>query len=259
MQRRTQLSIFGALVWTLVCAGCHGQHAKDATMVVEQEPIMNLPTGGEFIPTTITLEGEDYRYAVYVPDNYTPKRAWPAILFLNGLGENGDDGEKQTMAGIGPAIRANPERFDCIVVLPQCQIGLRWETPLMQQLAMGCLAATEATYNIDPRRIALSGLSLGGFGTWSLGAKHPDRFCALGPICGGGNPDDAPKLARTPIWCYHGDADPVVPVQLSRDMVAAVKIAGGDVQYTELPEVGHNAWDAAYGNPDFIAFLLENR
>lgn len=206
----------------------------------------------------VRFEGEKYRYAVYVPDDYTKRRAWPAVLFMHGSGERGTDGERQTTVGIGRAIREHPERFPCIVIMPQCPPDLKWEGPMLD-MALACLEKTEHDYNIDPERIVLTGLSLGGYGTWALGAACPERFSALVPVCGGGETSDAAALALTPIWCFHGDADPVVPVDRSREMVVAVRTAGGDVRFTELPGVGHNSWDDAYGNPELIAWMLQQR
>jgi predicted peptidase len=211
-----------------------------------------------FVPKVIEWEGESYRYAVWVPADYTPARRWPIILFLHGMGECGRDGESHTTVGLGRAIREHPERFGALVVMPQIPVGRRWEGP-MQTLALATLEATLEEYSADRRRIVLTGLSLGGFGTWSLGARHADMFCALVPICGGGDPADAGKLAGLPIWCFHGEADPAVPVQRSREMVEAVGAAGGRVRYTELAGVTHNSWDSAYGDPEVIAWMLAQR
>lgn len=211
-----------------------------------------------FVPKVIELEGETYRYALWVPPNYARAKRWPVILFLHGQGECGSDGQFHTTVGLGKAIHEHPERFGALVVMPQIPVGRRWEGP-MQTLALATLAATLEEYRGDPDRVVLTGLSLGGFGTWSIGARHSGKFCALAPICGGGDPADAEKLARLPIWCFHGDADPVIPVQRSREMVAAVRAAGGKVHYRELPGVTHNSWDAAYGDPEVIGWMLSQK
>ncbi|MFH1747272.1 MAG: alpha/beta hydrolase-fold protein [Planctomycetota bacterium] len=211
-----------------------------------------------FVPKVIELEGVEYRYAVWVPEDYTPNRSWPVILFLHGMGECGDDGQFHTTVGMGRSIRKNPERFGALVVMPQIPVGQRWEGA-MQDLALATLTATLQEYHADPERIVLTGLSLGGYGTWSLGARCPEKFCALVPICGGGDPADAKRLARLPIWCFHGDADPAVSVERSREMVAAVRAAGGSVRYSELPGVTHNSWDAAYGDAEVIEWMLAQR
>jgi predicted peptidase len=175
-----------------------------------------------FVPKVIELEGRPYRYAVWVPPDYTPNKRWPVILFLHGKGECGDDGKFHTTVGLGRAIRNHPERFGALVVMPQIPVGQTWKGP-MQTLALATLAATLKEYSVDHDRIVLTGLSLGGFGTWSLGARHP------------------------------------VPVLSSRQMVEAVRAAGGRIRYTEFPGVTHNSWDPAYGDPEVVAWMLAQR
>ncbi len=211
-----------------------------------------------FVPKSIEFEGQTYRYAVWVPGDYAPAKRWPVVLFLHGMGESGSDGEFHTTVGLGKAIRGHPERFGALVVMPQLPVDCRWEGP-MQDLALATLDATLREYNGDRDRIVLTGLSLGGYGTWLLGGRYPEKFCALLPICGGGNPADAAKLARLPIWCFHGDADAAVPVERSREMVEAVRAAGGQVRYTELPGVEHNSWDPTYEDPEVIEWMLAQR
>ena len=217
---------------------------------------MNSQTG--FIFKTLEFQGEKFPYAAYVPAEYTPQSAWPAILFLHGAGERGNDGRKQTTVGLPRIVREQPEQFPCLVVMPQCRPEQKWD-PFMQDVAIACLDTVQRDYRIDANRIVLTGLSLGGFGTWAIGARFPERFCALVPVCGGGDPTTASQLAKIPIWCFHGDADPVVPVQRSREMVHAVQNAGGQVRYTELAGVAHNSWDPAYENPELIQWMLSQR
>lgn len=214
---------------------------------------MTAETG--FVAKTITFSGQAYRYAVYVPPDYTRNTVWSAILYLHGKGERGVDGLRHTAVGLGKHIGEHPERFGCIVVMPQCRPDSAWEGATLD-LALACLEAALDEYAIDRNRVVLTGLSLGGFGAWSLGAQYPDRFCALAPVCGGGDPGDAGKLAGLPIWSFHGEADPVVPVQRSREMVEAVRAAGGEVKYTEYADVAHNSWDLAYGDPEVIGWML---
>jgi predicted peptidase len=228
------------------------------------------PVETGFINATVRLGENSLNYVVYVPRDYAPERAWPVVLFLHGAGERGDNGLAQTQTGVGPAIRLHPERFPCLVVMPQCPANKGWgprlgnvaeATPEVADLALAALDATIQKYHGDPDRIYLTGLSLGGFGTWAIGARHPAKFAALMPICGGGRPADmAPLLKDLPIWVFHGDADPAVPVQRSRDMVEALKSAGNTkVKYTEYPGVGHNSWDRAYGDAEAIAWLLSQK
>lgn len=235
----------------LLTGGCAHMCAKRTSGKCSQ---LKAPIQTGIVPKTVTWNGEEHRYAVYVPPDYNPDHPWPLILFLHGMGERGNDGISQTQQGIGTAIEKFPERFPCIVVMPQCPGDLWWHR------AFGLIDAafnkTLAEYNTDPDRTYLTGLSMGGFGTWVYGAKHTDRFAALIPICGGGNLEDVKALTRVPIWVFHGDADTTVPVDRSRTMVDAIKKAGGDIRYTEYPGVGHNSWDNAYRDPETIKWLL---
>jgi predicted peptidase len=113
-------------------------------------------------------------------------------------------------------------------------------------------------YRIDKQRIYVTGLSLGGFGTWSLAAAYPDRFAAIAPICGGGNPEDAASIAHLPVWVFHGAKDKVVSIEKSEEMVAALKKVGSDVKFTVYPDAGHNSWTATYENPELYEWFLEH-
>ncbi|MBN2312106.1 MAG: dienelactone hydrolase family protein [Candidatus Hydrogenedentes bacterium] len=218
-----------------------------------------------FIDKVMTVDGQERAYVVFVPRGYDGRKSWPLIVFLHGAGERGSDGYKQSEVGLGRAVRMAPDRFPCLVLMPQCpeegwwcKDGSGWADEFQPGTAHidRALADTLAEYNVDPARVYLTGLSMGGFGTWIYGAQHADTFAALMPICGGGNTADGATLAKLPIWVFHGANDSVVPVERSREMVEAVKAAGGDVQYSELPNTDHNSWDQAYGNGDAIAWLL---
>ncbi len=213
---------------------------------------MSIATG--FIDKSMKVDGHERRYVVYVPRGYDPARKWPLVVFLHGAGERGDDGLLQTEVGIGRAIRRWPDRFPCLVVMPQCPTGVWWdgaEDDIDVSLDQTC-----REYNIDEDRVYLTGLSMGGFGTWIYGALHRDRFAALRPIGGGGDGDDAPALAGIPVWAFHGAQDTVVPIEESRKMVEALRAAGGDVRFTEYPDADHNSWDPAYSDPESIRWLL---
>lgn len=229
-----------------------------------------------FLKKTIRVNDTEARYVVYVPADYTPDKAWPLIVFLHGAGERGDDGEVHAKVGIGPAIEQHPERFPAIVLMPQCPDDTVWNTT--HDVLDAQMGWARATYNIDAHRIYLTGLSMGGYGTWLWGAIKTDTIAALIPICGGGDPYDIQRLlkvgggnpygsmasrlralATVPIWAFHGGADGVVPPERSRSMVEAIKARGGNIQYTEYEGVGHNSWDATYGNPEAIAWLFNQR
>jgi predicted peptidase len=213
-----------------------------------------------FINRTVEEAGKTMPYVVYVPRDYTDRKRWPVILFLHGSGERGDNGLAQTQVGIGTALRVHPERFPCLVVMPQAPNSGGWQGE-SNDLALKALDAVVDKYHGDRSRLYLTGLSMGGFGAWAIAAAHPDRFAALMPICGGGRPAEmAPALKTLPIWVFHGGADPVVPPQLARDMVEAIKAVGNStIKYTEYPGVGHNSWEKAYDDPDAIAWLLAQK
>lgn len=230
-----------------------------------QEP----PPATGFLYKTVEFEGRNYAYCVYVPPEYTPEQAWPVILFLHGSRAVGDDGFLQTDHGIAWTIRRKRKLCPAIVVMPQSRPG-KWWADEMLEMALRCVEDTSGEYRCDPERVYLTGLSMGGAGTWLLGSRMPNAFAALVPISGFyKRPDVAPrpgevaaaaaKLARLPIWCFHGAADTNVPVQRSRELVAAVRAAGGEVKYTELAEAKHDVWKRAYDNPAVWRWLLAQR
>jgi predicted peptidase len=226
-----------------------------------------------FLDRTVTVAGTVYKYQVFVPDSWTPKKKWPVILFLHGAGERGEDGLVQTEVGIGKAIRLGRSRFPAVVVIPQCRGEIWWSQSPMDDLAIKSLAAASAEFHGDPQRTYLTGLSMGGYGTWHLAGKYPGRFAAIAPICGGilmpqisrqQPPDDlkpyseaADKIGKqTPVWIFHGGTDDTVPVAESQRMAAAMKELGGEVHYTEYAGVGHNSWDNAYADPELMTWML---
>ncbi|MGD8450466.1 MAG: PHB depolymerase family esterase [Phycisphaerae bacterium] len=228
------------------------------------QPATTTATGFLFKETT--LDEQTYTYCVYVPPEYTPERSWPVILALHGSGERGKDGFLQTDVGIGRAIRRHRDYFPAIVVMPQCRAGAAW-TDQMAALALHCVEITSREYRLDPDRVYLTGLSLGGHGTWLLGARYGANFAALVPVCGfaelgqdTGLPEKlAPHLKDIPIWCFHGAADTHVPVEQSRRFVAAIRKEGGNIQYTEYPAGGHNVWDQAYDDAELWKWLFAQK
>ena len=220
-----------------------------------------------------SVDGRQRRAAVWVPPGFAARRAaapdhrWPLILALHGYGERGDDDE-HLAHGLGPVLERHPERFDAIVVQPQCPRDLVWVV-VDRPWARGhgsaephldaVLDTALAELPVDPDRVALTGLSMGGFGTFVWGGRRIERFCALLAICGGGIPSEAAALTRRPLWAIHGDADDVVEVASSREMIAAIRAAGGEPRYTEYPGCGHNSWDRAYADPEVARFLQQHR
>ena len=216
-----------------------------------------------FLHKTLSIAGETYAYAVYVPPDYTPDKPWPVILFLHGSGERGTDGMLQTDVGIGRALRRHHHLIPAVVVMPQCRPGRGWGGT-MEQLAIRCLEQTSRQYRVDPERVYLTGLSMGGHGAWHMAARYPKAFAAVVPICGfaelktatGAAKQLAPHLADLPIWCFHGESDTNVPVSRSREMVAAIREAGGTVKYTEYRGAKHFIWDRVYADRDLWTWLF---
>ncbi len=243
-----------------IAAGCIHVRVEDSNFSADGEHSNAVATG--FIAFTTTTDGETRKSVVYVPDGYTPDREWPLVVFLHGMGERGNDGWKQTEVGIGRAIRLNPERFPALVVMPQCSPSTVWSSMENPNGAPSwkyiddAVAHVKGRYNVDEKRMTLTGLSMGGYGTFRYGAMRADQFAAFMPICGGGGTSDAEQLARRPLWAFHGLADTVVTPDKSRTMVDAIRAAGGDVKLTEYEGVGHNSWDKAYGDDAAIAWLL---
>jgi predicted peptidase len=200
--------------------------------------------------------GHEAKYVVFVPYGYDGTRQVPAILFLHGLGESGTDGQKQVKVGLGPSIKKQAKTFGFLTVFPQSQ-KRTWQAKSEDaQRALAMLDQVEKEYNVDRSRVYLTGLSMGGYGTWSLAAAYPDRWAAIVPICGGGNTAKAQQIEAIPCWCFHGEADKTVPAALSRQMIESLKAAGGHPKYVEYPGVGHNSWDRAYATPDLFTWLL---
>lgn len=231
------------------------------TVIVALAPLQaaETPVTG-FLNRTVTVEGKEHPYVVYLPRDYTPERKWPVILFLHGAGERGTDGLKQSQVGIGTALRFFPERFPAVVVMPQCLPGERWADG-MADVALKALDDTIQRYQGDPNRIYLTGLSMGGAGSWYLGTAHPQRFAAIVSICGRGDiPGIVTALKDKPVWIVVGDQDQAQTVQFAREVHQALKSGGSTtVRYTEYPGVGHNSWDKAYAEPELATWLFAQR
>ena len=195
-----------------------------------------------------------YDYLLFLPRGYDDEEAWPLMLFLHGAGERGDDLERLKVHGPPKLADADPD-FPFIVVSPQVPEGEWWDTRTLSAL----LDDVESTYHVDPDRVYVTGLSMGGFGTWALGLAEPERFAAIVPICGGGQSWLAGRLAGTPVWAFHGAKDEVVPLQASEEMVQAIQRAGGNVRLTVYPDRGHDAWTPTYDNPELYDWLLAQR
>ncbi len=203
-------------------------------------------------------------YLLFLPKDYQPRgeKRWPMILFLHGAGERGTNLSKVAVHGPPKIVTSKPE-LPFVVVSPQCPNGQTWSDDVLLAL----LEEVTKKYKVDQSRIYLTGLSMGGFGTWSLGLRHPDRFAALAPICGGGTilsallPDDEIKarLKTLPIWVFHGAKDPVVKLEESERLVNALKRAGNNAKLTVYPEANHDSWTETYNNPVLYDWFLQQQ
>jgi predicted peptidase len=194
------------------------------------------------------------QYLLYLPEAYDQRDDWPLLLFLHGAGERGDDLELVKKHG-PPKLIAAGEHFPMLVVSPQCPADQWWEP---WSLA-GLLDELVEKHKVDADRIYVTGLSMGGFGTWALAAHQPRRLAAIAPICGGGEPFMTRLYPHLPTWVFHGDQDRVVPLERSQQMVDALERVGGEVKFTVYPEVGHDSWTQTYADPQFYQWLLEQR
>lgn len=202
--------------------------------------------------------GQTLRYSLFVPPN--AKEPLPVVLCLHGAGGN-------TAAANLLASPASQKKYPCVVLAPDCDgRSTRWvessfrgkekQRSVAPEL-METLDKVVQTTKADPKRVYVTGQSMGGVGTWGLIAAYPERFAAAVPICGIWEPTDAPKMAKVPIWAFHGAKDPTVPVEGSRRMIAAVKAAGGEPKYNEFPDVGHGSWDGAYATDGLWEWVFE--
>jgi predicted peptidase len=219
-------------------------------------------------------DGAALPYRLLQPPKASPAQKCPLVLFLHGAGERGTDNQAQLVHGaplfLKPQIRA---QFPCFVVAPQCPTNRRWvemdwgaevgtqpsEPSEPMKLVMDLLERLPREYPIDSERIYVTGLSMGGFGTWDLITRFPGRFAAAVPICGGGDAQVAARAAKTPVWAFHSDDDTVVKVRRTRDMIAGMRQAGGQPHYFEYRGLGHGAWDKAYAEPELLSWMFAQR
>ena len=197
-----------------------------------------------------------YQYNIYYPASYgaEPEKKWPLILFLHGAGERGNNLELLKRQGL-PHYLEGKKDFPFVVAYPQCPAHTYWKTALLNEWLEEVLTKV----NVDRSRIYLTGISMGGYGTWHWAAANPEKFAAILPICGGGNVNEASRLVHTPIWTFHGARDNIVPVEATREMVTAVEALGGNVKETIYPDLFHDSWTITYNSPAIYDWLLQHR
>ncbi len=203
------------------------------------------------------------RYLLWLPCDYDQSNAqgWPLIVFLHGRGERGNDLALVEKHGLARKLVQGFE-LPAIVAAPQCPAASDWT--LHDDAMLALIDDLCSSYRVDQDRIYLTGLSMGGRGTWRLAAEHAERFAAIVPICarrpdGVRSPEDARRLCLLPIWVFHGAQDQIVPMAESDAMVTALRVHGTEVRYTLYPDVGHDSWTRAYNEPDLYVWLFNQR
>lgn len=243
-------TLFGAMIVVTLCMlGCTS---------VKESPLVQAGHHAQTFQTEIvkTIRSD---YMLYLPDDYaTTLDNWPLILFLHGAGERGSELNKVAKHGLPKRISQEGLQFPFVILSPQCPEGGWWPSELQVDTLKELLDDIVSRYRIDQDRIYVTGLSMGGMGTWQLAEMYPDRFAAIAPICGGGNPECAESIAHLPVWAFHGAKDDAVPLEESEKMVAALKKANGRVKFTVYPDTGHNAWTPTYKNPELYEWLLKH-
>ncbi len=219
--------------------------------------------------------GNTLKYRLLKPKDFNASKQYPLVIFLHGAGERGDDNAAQLVHGMAEFCKADRrENYPCYVLAPQCPNEQTWSSfergddkPLTlrdeasdpMKLVLALMKQMLSDSAIDKNRVYITGLSMGGYGTWDALARLPEQFAAAAPICGGGDLNTVSRFKEVPVWCFHGDQDEAVPVQNSRDMVAALEEAGGSPKYTEYAGVGHDSWTETYQNEAFYEWLFSQR
>lgn len=227
---------------------------------------------------SLVLDGVTHRYQVFVPAGWTAKRHWAVVLFLHGSGERGDDNRAQLSQGLPPWLVEHRD-FPAVVVIPQAPQGARWNGAV-EKMALQALEDSIKAWHGDRRRLYLTGLSMGGYGSWQIAVDRPSLFAAAAIICGGiRHPNDnadlylrgipagiddpytwvANHIGNLPVWIFHGALDDVVPPRESRQMAAALKARHADVRYTEFATLNHGSWQAAYATDGLWPWLFAHR
>lgn len=196
------------------------------------------------------------QYLLYLPENYNQNQEtlWPLVVFLHGSGERGDDVNRVKVNG-PPKLVQEGKKYPFVLVSPQAREGERFEPGTIKKL----IDDLKKRYKIDPDRVYLTGLSMGGYGTWETAQEYPEEFAAIAPVCGGGDAAKNFRLRHLPVWCFHGAKDDIVLPSESQKMVDSLKKYSSDVKFTLYPDANHNSWDATYSNDSLYSWLLSHK
>lgn len=197
---------------------------------------------------------QETQYLLYLPENYQADTTakWPMVIFLHGSGESGTDLNKVKVHG-PPKLVEQGKSFPFILISPQAANG--WQP----QVLVAMIRDIKSKLRVDPERVYLTGLSMGGFGTWELAMKYPEEFAAIAPICGGGDTAKIYRLEHMSVWNFHGAKDDAVPLSASEKMMNALKRYNKDAKFTIYPDAGHDSWTETYNNDSFFTWLLAQR
>jgi len=227
--------------------------------------------------TYVNMQKDTLQYRLLMPLDYNPNKQYPLVVCLSGGAGRGTDNIKQIAGSKAAQVLStleNRKKYPAFIFVPQCPPGADWgrslgkieregliargryNQPNVESLVFETISALEEEFNIDTTRRYITGQSMGGFGTWHYILTHPQMFAAAIPICGGGNPDLAKNISDVPLWVFHGDNDKTVPVDFSRNMVTALKKAGGNPKYNEFPGVGHGSWHLAFETPELLDWFF---
>ncbi len=216
-------------------------------------------------------DGTSLPYRLLKPQPYDPAKKYPLVLFLHGAGERGNDNQAQLKHGA--ATFAKPEtqqKYPCFVMAPQVPKEQKWadmdwaaevvvqarKPSTSMRLTVAAIDALSKEFSIDSDRLYITGLSMGGYGTWDAISRWPTKWAAAVPICGGGDVTKAARAVNVPVWAFHGDADNVVKVERTRTLIAAMRAAGASPLYSEYPGIGHDSWTSAYQEPELLPWMF---
>jgi predicted peptidase len=260
-----------ALLFAVVATGCtpmrEGITTSPAVKASPQAAPAQAPASPQIAPAVSTpaepvvkaprqtAQSGAFSYWLYLPPEYgKTDRSWPLVMFLHGAGERGDNLDRVKVHG-PPKLIDRGRDFPFIVISPQCPKNQWWPTAKLFAL----LDDVSQKHTVDKDRVYLTGLSMGGFGTWAMACEQPNRFAAIIPICGGGDPKKAAQIRHIPTWVFHGGKDGVVPISRSQDMVDALRAAGGEPKLTIYPNRGHDSWTPTYANDAVYEWMLKQR
>src|SRR5580700_3099475 len=240
------------------------------TAAVAKAQSKDAPAEGFLARSHHSSTGETMQYRLFVASGYDAAKKYPVVLWLHDAGGRGSDNLQQISGSnfSGSHIWTTPEnqaKYHAFVLAPQVDITKGWARPhanmppVSIRLALEILDAVEKEYGIDPERVYVAGQSMGGEGVWSMLAMAQGKFAGAIALCGYGDASMIPRVAKVPVWIFHGQADPVLNVEVARAWVASLKQAGGTPKYTEYPGIGHAVWDAAFSEPELLPWLFSQR